>query len=234
MELLDNMHRRTYSTPSLPPKEYITELPQAGVAFVCGLFLLKETYAPTILERRASKLRKATGNPNLVSKLDSGLTPRDLFLYSIVRPTKMLLFSPIVLSLSVYVAVVYAYLYLLFTTITQVFESQYHFRHDLVGLSYLGIGAGQFLGQFLYTWYANRSYAKHVANGTFTPECRLESMVPGSFMIPIGLFWYGWSVQANVQWMCPIIATSVFGFGLLLIFVSFYLLIIKFHLANTS
>jgi hypothetical protein len=188
---------------------------------VAGLFLLKETYAPKILERRAAKLRKSTGNPNFRSKLDSGLTPRDLFLYSIVRPTKMLVFSPIVLSLSTYVAIVYAYLYVMFTTLTEVFESQYHFKKDLVGLSYLGLGVGSFGGQFIYTWFANRSYRKHTEAGDFVPEHRLESMVPGSFMIPIALFWYGWSVEANVHWMCPIVALGVFGFGLLLIFVSF-------------
>jgi hypothetical protein len=186
------------------------------------MIFLKETYAPTILERKAARLRKLTGNPNLRSKLDSGLTPRDLFLYSIVRPTKMLFLSPIVFSLSLYVAIVYAYLYLLFTTLTEVFETQYHFRHDLVGLAYLGLGVGSFGGQFFYTKYANTSYKKHMAAGDFKPEHRLESMVPGCFMIPIALFWYGWSVQANVQWMCPIIATGVFGLGLLLIFVSFH------------
>jgi hypothetical protein len=132
----------------------------------------------------------------------------------------MLIFSPIVLSLSTYVAIVYAYLYVMFTTLTEVFETQYHFKKDLVGLAYLGLGVGSFGGQFLYTWYANRTFRKHMEAGDFKPEHRLESMVPGSFMIPIALFWYGWSVEADVHWMCPIVALSVFGFGLLLIFVS--------------
>lgn len=181
-------------------------------------FLMKETYAPAILAAKTKRLRKETGNPNLRSVLDSGLTPKDLFWYSIVRPTKMLLFSPIVLLLSTYVALVYAYLYLLFTTITEVFETVYHFRSDLVGLAFLGIGLGSFMGQFAYTWLANRSYAAHVARGDFRPEHRLEFMAPGALFIPIGLFWYGWSVQAAVQWMCPIASTMVFGLGLLLIF----------------
>jgi hypothetical protein len=66
---------------------------------------MRETYAPTILERKTRRLRKETGNPNLRSKLDSGLSPKDLFLFSIVRPTKMLIFSPICLTISVYLAV---------------------------------------------------------------------------------------------------------------------------------
>lgn len=160
----------------------------------------------------------------LRSKLDTGLTPGQLFRYSILRPMKMLAFSPIVLSLSLYVAIVYSYLYLMFTTVTVIFETQYGFATDLVGLAFLGIGIGSFGGQFVYTYVANRSYAAHMAKGDFKPEHRLETMIPGAFMMAISLFWYGWSVQANVQWMCPIIGMSMFGCGLLLIFVSIFFL----------
>lgn len=108
----------------------------------------------------------------------------------------------------------------MFTTVTLVFETQYNFSTDLVGLAFLGIGIGSFVGQFVYTYIANRSYAAHVAKGDFKPEHRLETMKIGAFMVPISLFWYGWSVQANVHWICPIIGMTFFGFGLLIIFVS--------------
>jgi predicted MFS family arabinose efflux permease len=101
----------------------------------------------------------------------------------------MLFLSPIVFSISLYVAIVYAYLYLLFTTVTVIFEKQYGFATDLVGLSFLGIGFGSFGGQFIYTWIANKSYKAHMEKGDFKPEHRLETMVPGAFMIPISLFW---------------------------------------------
>jgi hypothetical protein len=71
------------------------------------MIFMRESYAPAILERKAKRLRKSTGNPNLRSKLDSGLTAKDLFLFSIVRPSKMILFSPTVFFLSLYVAVTY-------------------------------------------------------------------------------------------------------------------------------
>ena len=187
-----------------------------------SLFVMRETYAPAILAKKVARLRKETGNNALRSKLDSGLSPRDLFLFSIVRPTKMLLFSPICFLLSAYVALVYAYLYLLFTTVTEVFERVYHFPPDLSGLAFVGIGLGSFGGQFLYTYLAGRSYRRHKARGDFKPEHRLELMRPGAFFIPLALFWYGWTVEAKVQWMCPIIATIWFGFGLLLIFVSIH------------
>ncbi|KAE9993265.1 hypothetical protein EG327_005872 [Venturia inaequalis] len=195
-----------------------------GIAAVCtfigGIILMKETYAVTILKRKTIRLQKETGNMALRSKLDTGLTPGRLFRYSIIRPTKMLVFSPILFSISLYVAVVYSYVYLMFTTVTVIFETQYGFPSDLVGLAFLGIGIGCLSAQLTFTYVANRSYAAHMAKGDFTPEHRLETMIPGAFLVPISLFWYGWSVQANVQWICPIIGMSFFGFGLLLIYMA--------------
>lgn len=116
---------------------------------ICMMIFLRETYAPAILAHKTKRLRKETGNSNLRSKLDSGLAPRELLTRSLIRPLKMLLYSPIVLLLSLYMAVVYGYLYLLFTTMTDVFESTYHFSPSNVGLSYLGLGIGMFGACFL-------------------------------------------------------------------------------------
>ncbi|KAM0540651.1 hypothetical protein ACHAPJ_013552 [Fusarium lateritium] len=71
------------------------------IVFVTGaissamLVTLKESYAPVILERKAALLRKDTGNDLLRSKLDTGLNTKDLFKQCIVRPVKLLVFSPI-------------------------------------------------------------------------------------------------------------------------------------------
>ena len=111
-----------------------------GAGSLLMLVVLDETYAPTILDRKTKRLRKETGNKELRSAMDSGLTPRAAFLRAIGRPTKMLLFSPIVLLLSIYNAVIYGILYVVFTTITEVFEDEYGFGSGVVGLTFLGIG----------------------------------------------------------------------------------------------
>lgn len=43
-------------------------------------------------------------------------------------------------------AVAYGLLYLLFTTITQVFTETYHWEPDICGLAYIGLGIGFFAG----------------------------------------------------------------------------------------
>ena len=59
---------------------------------------------------------------------------------AILRPLKFLLLSPVVLTLSIYVAVVYGYLYIILTTLTTTLESVYGFSEWSSGLSYLGLG----------------------------------------------------------------------------------------------
>ena len=107
----------------------------SGAASAVAVILLKETYPPVILARKAARLRKETGNQDLRSKLDSGISYKARFKLAIFRPMKMLLLSPIVASLCWYTAVAYGLLYLLFTTYTFVFEDVYHFSTGTVGLT---------------------------------------------------------------------------------------------------
>lgn len=153
---------------------------------ISAFLSLRETYPPIILERKAKKLRKETGNENLRSKLASPLSPAALFKVSIVRPMKLLIFSPIVLALSTYMAVVYGYLYLLFTTITEVYENQYHFSQGSVGLTYLGIGVGSMFGVVIFGIASDRILKAKSKTGEMKAEYRLPPMIPGSFIIPIG------------------------------------------------
>lgn len=161
---------------------------------------------------------------DLRSKLDIGLSAKDLFWRSIVRPMKMLFLSPIVLALAVYLGVVYGYLYLLFTTFTVVFEGQYGFSSSDVGLTYLGLGIGSLMGLAIFGVLSDRivkAKSKPRADGSGTemkPEYRLPPMVTGAFLIPIGFFIYGWTAYYKVQYIVPIFGTLIIGVGNLAVF----------------
>lgn len=188
---------------------------------------MRESYANIILQRKVERLRKETGNPNLRSVRDTGRTPQELFKFSIVRPLKMLFLSPIVFLLSLYVGVVYGYLYLLFTTIPTVFQLQYGFSSGSVGLAYLGIGVGSFLGLMVIGSTSDRLMKQLTAKngGTPKPEYRLPLMVIGGFFVPVSLFWYGWSAEYELHWIMPIIGTAILGIGMIIAFVRFNLII---------
>lgn len=80
-----------------------------GAMTLLCLALLRETFAIVILERRAAGLRKQTGDSTIRSQLTQDLSARQLFARAIVRPSKILILSPIVSALSLYMGVVYGY-----------------------------------------------------------------------------------------------------------------------------
>ena len=182
--------------------------------------MLRETYGPVLLERKTQNLRKETGNNDLRSKLASPLSKKDYFIRAIVRPTKMLVLSPTVYIFAIYMAIVYGYLYLLFTTLSLVFESQYGFSQGTVGLTFLGIGVGSLFGLAIFGTLSDRliQILAKKNGGEMKPEYRLPPLIPGSMFIPIGLFWYGWSAQKHVHWIMPIIGTGWVGMGLIATF----------------
>ncbi|TLS29408.1 hypothetical protein PpBr36_01489 [Pyricularia pennisetigena] len=194
----------------------------AGFTTICMMLFLNETYARVILDRKVAKLRKETGNELLRSKLDAGLSAKDYFARSIVRPLKMLLFSPITQIFAIYVAIVYGYLYLLFTTITSVFIQTYGFTPSTAGLSFLGLGIGSLVAQIVFTWtsdaYVQRR-AEREGNG-MKPEYRLLWLPFGAAVLPIGFFIYGWTVEYKVHWIAPILGMGVVGVATILLFMS--------------
>jgi hypothetical protein len=57
-------------------------------------------------------------------------------------------------------------------------------------------------------------------DGEMKPEYRLPPSMLGGICVPISLFWFGWSAEAKLHWIMPIIGTSFLGLGNCLIFVS--------------
>lgn len=132
----------------------------------------------------------------------------------------MLLFSPIVASVCIYIAILYGLLYILFTTFSEVFQGQYGFSSGASGLSFLGSGVGMLAGLFYAGSLSDRAIKKKIAkNEKPEPEDRLPWYIalPGSLSIPVGLFIYGWGVDKHVHWIVPEIGTALTGYGMIII-----------------
>ena len=171
------------------------------MTILCLIFA-RETYAPVLLERKAKRLRKETGNPNLVSKLDLGITPKELWKRSLLRPLKLMFLSIICGLMSLYMAIVYGILYLLFTTFTFVFEENYGFSQSIVGLVYIGLGIGMLVGLAILGSTSDRLMqylAKKHNDGKIKPEYRLPMLMYFGWTVPLGLFLYGWTAQYKVS-----------------------------------
>jgi predicted MFS family arabinose efflux permease len=105
---------------------------------------------------------------------------------------------------------------------TSVFQGTYHFSSSNVGLAYLGIGVGMFIGLAVFGRISDKLIQRLAAqnNGVFEPEFRLPPMIPAALILPAGLLLYGWTAQYEVHYIVPIIGTALVGLGLMSTFVS--------------
>jgi len=122
--------------------------------------------------------------------------------------------------LGVFMAFVYGLIYLLLSTFPTVWTERYHQSVATGGLNYISIGLGFFLGTTLCATVNDRIYQKLKIknNGVGRAEFRMPMMIPGTLLVPIGLFWYGWSAQAQVRWIMPDIGALIFSFGTIICF----------------
>lgn len=111
-------------------------------AFEVTLMLtFRETYRAKILRHKAKRLKELGDNSVLHPDYNVTQSTRKLFGTAILRPMQILVLCPAVTLLSVYVAIVYGYIYLLAATMTEMYEEVYHFTAGPAGLTYAGIGS---------------------------------------------------------------------------------------------
>ncbi|KAK2070592.1 hypothetical protein P8C59_005076 [Phyllachora maydis] len=199
------------------------------VWLVCSL-VVPETYAPVLLRRRAEKLSARTGRVYL-SKLDlnsgrHGRTMGRQFGVALSRPWVLLFKEPIVLLTSVYTAIVYGTLYMLFAAFPIVFEGSRGWSVGVGGLAFIGLAVGMFVG-VLYAVWDDRRYAALVekmggptSRHAPPPEARLPPSIIASVLLPLGLFWFAWTNGPETPWIVCLIGSGLFGAGLVLVFLS--------------
>lgn len=177
---------------------------------------MSETYEPIILAQKANSLRKTTGNNQLRPRTAPANVDYSHYLRSsIARPIKMLVFSPIILFISLYCAFMFGLTYLLYTTYPIVFEDKYGWGPSWAGLAYLGLAIGMFIAIGCIGAVSDKKIKKAKAVGmTTTPEIRLLPMLWTVPIVPLGFVLYGWTTQAdNIHWVVPILGTAIIGFG---------------------
>ncbi|KAJ9481439.1 hypothetical protein VN97_g12038 [Penicillium thymicola] len=193
-----------------------------SVWIVCGLFL-PETYAPVLLRRRAEKLSKITGKIYRSKiEIDQGkISLKDSFRLALSRPWVLLFREPIVFLLSLYMAIIYGTLYMMFAAFPIVYQQDRGWNQGVGGLAFLGIMAGMLIA-VIYSLWDNKRYVKvEEENGGFAPpEARLHPCLIASVAVPIGLFWFAWTNYPSIHWMASIAAGVPFGFGMVLVFLS--------------
>ena len=184
-----------------------------------GVFFLQETYAPKLLAWKRDKLIKETGNKELHTEFDSpDRTLATTLKIAMQRPFILLGTQPILQVLACYMAYLYGLMYLMLSTFPRLWTGTYHMSTGIASLNFISMGVGFFLGTQITAPLNDMLYRrlKKRNNGVGKPEFRVPIMVPASLLVPVGLFWYGWSAQAGVHWILPNIGAALFCGGVII------------------
>ncbi|KAL3472747.1 major facilitator superfamily domain-containing protein [Aspergillus californicus] len=195
----------------------------SGVLWIAGSLLMPETYAPVLLRHRAEKLSKLSGKVYRSKiDIDQGRTSLpEAFKTALSRPWILLFREPIVFLLSLYMAIVYGTLYMLFAAYPIVFQMTRGWNQGIGALPFLGIMVGMLIA-VVYSIWDNKRYirAQDDNDGFAPPEARLPPCMIASIAIPVGLFWFAWTNYTTIHWMACVAAGVPFGFGMVLVFLS--------------
>ncbi|KAF2495965.1 benomyl/methotrexate resistance protein [Lophium mytilinum] len=194
----------------------------SGFCLVFVFFFLPETSSANILYRRTRRLRKLTNDAKLKCEpeiMGEQMTGKDIVWMVLVRPISLNFTEPMVFLLNLYIALIYGLLYIWFESFPIVFVGIYHFTLGELGLAFLGIliGAICVIPPF-FCWLYFHQEKQFNERGEIQPEKRLPPAMVGGFLVPICLFWFGWSARPDIHWIMPIIGSSFFSVAAFLLF----------------
>ncbi|KAB8255474.1 major facilitator superfamily domain-containing protein [Aspergillus pseudonomiae] len=199
----------------------------SAVLLICMIFFVPETYHPILLRAKARTLRQETRNDNYRAPMENDTkTWGQIIAVSLLRPFQLLFLEPMCLCLDIYSAILLGILYLFFGTFPMVFRTTYDMNLWQGGLTFVGMIVGMALAAAMTPIWSNirerlmNNNAKEP--GLSEPEYRLPPAILGGILIPIGLFWFGWTTYASIHWIVPILGSAVFGAGLLLEFTGIF------------
>lgn len=199
---------------------YWIQLILSGAAWALISFTVPETYTPTLLSRRAKKLRKETGDDKFVTEEDISKAPLSLRLKTfLLRPFQLLFKEIIVFLISTYMSVLYGLLYMFFVAYPIVYQKGKGYSASTTGLMFIPIAVGVLLSAACAP-LVNKHYLKLVAkhNGKPPAEARLIPMMISCWFIPIGLFIFAWTSYRELHWAGPALGGFPVGFGFIFLY----------------
>lgn len=196
-----------------------------GVSFFLAL-IIPETYAPTLLKSKAARLRSETGDESYRSRFCPNKDHPPIRTGSkkfwqmiganIQRPIVMGVTEPVLIFWELYVAIIYAILYLSFVGYPIIFGELRGWSPAVSGLAFGGMGVGTCLAIALDP-VNRRVYNMHKVDpetGKRPPEARIACLCVAAILSPAAMLWFAWTCYpTTIHWIWPILAGVPYGIG---------------------
>ncbi|KAJ5585093.1 uncharacterized protein N7459_004893 [Penicillium hispanicum] len=200
----------------------------SGILLTLVVFFLPETYSPVLLRWKANQIRRLTGDKRYraPSEFHRASLSRRLT-HALYRPFILFFAEPIIMIFSGYLSIIFIILYTLSAGYESIFSKKYKLNEGQTGAAFLGLVIGVLLSTPLVP-LAMRLVRRDIyhARGRGQlrpdPEVNLYLALFGAPLLPISLFWMGWTSRPSIPMWCPLGASVVFAMSVLSIFVSSY------------
>ncbi|RAL16787.1 MFS transporter [Aspergillus homomorphus CBS 101889] len=199
---------------------YWLQLILAFVAWLLITFTVRETYAPTILKRRAKKLRKERNDSQYVTEMELDARPMaERMRLILFRPFQLLCLEPIVLFIALYMSVLYGLLYMFFIAYPVVYQGGKGWSAGSTGLMFIPLAIGVLMSAACAPFVNKHYLSLYKQYGGKPPaEARLIPMMFSCWLVPIGLFIFAWTSYPSLHWIGPAIGGWPVGFGFIFLY----------------
>ncbi|KAL3484905.1 benomyl/methotrexate resistance protein [Aspergillus germanicus] len=201
-----------------------------GLVITVVFLAKRETFGPQLLFYKARFFRQETGDSRFKTKDeasgDEAILP--VLKKHFSRPW-ILLMEPIVIAFTFYLTVVYIVLFTFLDGYPFIFGDTYGINNGLVNICFVGLFIGILLAMFMVpvVYHITGKQLKRDGDGgsgrMLKQELRLLFAFCGAPLLPIGLFWMGWTAYPTISIWSPLAATILIGFGIISIFLSAYM-----------
>lgn len=165
------------------------------------MFVLQETSDPLVLRKHA----KSEGSQS---------ARWDAFKTAFARPVKLATLSPVVILSALKMSMAYVVFYILMSDLPVLFGDKYGFDSSQIGYSYISPTLGAVFGFTLLGGLADLVFRKRtLKRGMSKPQDRLALISFEVLLIASGVLAYGWSAQAHMHWIVPLLGANLTMIG---------------------
>lgn len=199
-----------------------TTLLISTAAFALALAFLPETSAPIILRAKARILRQMTGDKRYQSEHEqqSGIASR--LKDNVKRIVYFTFREPTTVLFGIYLTLLYVLVFSFLDGFDFIFSRTYNFGIEYRYSAFAAVVIGILLG-LPFVVCVNTITAKRTSSDKGpSPELRLTSCLLAAPLLPISLFWLGWTNRPDISYWSSLGACCLFGFSLYILFTTIY------------
>ena len=184
-----------------------------------NMAVMTETFFPVAEKNEVRRLKLESGYWALHSEHDKWQLSFNEFVNVHLKRPMLMLATPIIFLFVIYASFVYGLVFLLITSASLEFETVHHFTHVTGFIPLLALFIGFLFGGGLNVLQSKRFARVGKALGRKPePEERLPCMMLFGWMMPCGMFLYGWTMKSWIHWFVPCLELAFVGGGMAVIF----------------